>query len=275
MIKSEDTFLVGYVLFDKKPGYAEVDVVEACQKYLKEKLKTGEFKLPKGTTYEFSGSYENQVRAEKRFRILIPVTILLIFLLIYLQFRNITLTLIVFLAIPVALSGGFILIWLYGQPWFMNFSLFGESFRDMFHMKQYNLSVAVWVGFMALFGVASDDGVVIGTYLVQTFGARKPKTVEEIREATILAGTRRIRPCLMTVATTVLALIPVLLSDGKGADVMIPMALPTVGGLSIVLITLFVVPVCFCGLQETLLKAGLLKYDENEEKEKEGDKNEV
>lgn len=267
VIKSEDTFLVGYVLFDKKPGYAEVDVVEACQKLLQEKMKTGEFELPRGTSYEFSGSYENQVRAAKRMMILLPTSILIIFLLIYLQFRSVALTLIVFIALPVALSGGFLLLWFYGQPWFMNFSVFGIPIREMFHMQQYNLSIAVWVGFIALFGVATDDGVVIGTYLVQSFETKKPKTVEGIREATLAAGRRRIRPCLMTVATTVLALVPVLMSTGKGSDVMIPMALPTVGGLSIVLITLFVVPVCYCGLQEMLLKAGLLKYEDAGEKE--------
>ena len=250
VIKSEDTFLVGYITFDKKPGYAEVDVVEQCREYLNEKIRTGELKLPLGTTFEFAGNYENQVRAEKRLRILVPVTILLIFLLVYLQFRNMSLTLIVFSAIPVAFSGGFILLWLYGQPWFMDFSIFGVSIREIFHMKVYNLSVAVWVGFIALFGVATDDGVVMGTYLTQSFAKMQPKTVEEVREAVVFAGKRRIRPCLMTVATTVLALLPVLLSTGKGADVMIPMALPTVGGLSIVLITLFVVPVCYSWIEE-------------------------
>ncbi|RME02869.1 MAG: efflux RND transporter permease subunit [Planctomycetota bacterium] len=254
VIKSEDTFLVGYVLFDKEDKYSEVEVVENAQKYLQEKIRSGEFKLPLGTTYEFTGTYENQVRAAKRLMILVPTSILIIFLLIYLQFRSVALTLIVFTAIPVALSGGFILLWLYKQPWFLDTSVFGVPAREMFHIRTYNLSVAVWVGFIALFGVATDDGVVMGTYLQQSFRSMKIDSLQAIRQATIFAGCRRIRPCLMTVATTVLALVPILLSSGKGSDVMIPMALPTVGGLSIVLITLFVVPVCYCGWKELLWK---------------------
>jgi Cu(I)/Ag(I) efflux system membrane protein CusA/SilA len=163
---------------------------------------------------------------------------------------------------PVCLSGGFILIWLYGQSWFMDFSLFGIPIREMFHMRQYNMSIAVWVGFIALFGVATDDGVVMGTYLNQSFARTKPKSIQEIRDAVLMAGNRRIRPCLMTTSTTLIALIPVLLSTGKGSDVLIPMALPSVGGMTIELITLFVVPVCYCGWKEMMFNAGI--EEENE-----------
>ena len=122
--------------------------------------------------------------------------------------------------------------------------------RDLFQVQPFNLSVAVWVGFLALFGIATDDGVIITTYLTQSFKQNRPESIQAIREATIKAGLRRIRPCLMTVSTTILALIPVLTSKGRGADIMVPMAIPSFGGMTVVLITVFVVPVLYCALQE-------------------------
>ena len=119
------------------------------------------------------------------------------------------------------------------------------------------MNTAVWVGFIALFGIAVDDGVVVATYLDQVFTRRRLRTVADIRAATVAAGARRIRPCLMTTATTVLALVPVLLSDGRGADVARAMALPVFGGMTVELVTLFVVPVLFCGFKEFKLRAGL------------------
>lgn len=146
------------------------------------------------------------------------------------------------------------MIWLYGQPWFLNFHVFGVNMQDLFGVHPINLSVAVWVGFIALFGIASDDGVVIATYLKQSFAEKEMESIEDIRSKTIAAGHRRIRPCLMTTATTILALIPVLTSTGRGADVMVPMAIPSVGGMSIELITLFVVPTLYCWIEETKFK---------------------
>jgi Cu(I)/Ag(I) efflux system membrane protein CusA/SilA len=113
-----------------------------------------------------------------------------------------------------------------------------------------NLSVAVWVGFLALFGIASDDGVIMSTYLEQLFRENKPRTIAEIRQVTLLAGKRRIRPCLMTTATTILALIPVLTSTGRGSDIMIPMAIPSFGGMVLEVVTMFVVPVLYCSIKE-------------------------
>lgn len=250
VIKSEDTFLVGYVLFDKKPDRAEVDVVHAAQNYLQSKIDSGALVIPPGTQYTFAGSYENQVRSEKRLAVVLPLSLLIIFLILYFQFKRVTTTVLVFSGIAVAFCGGFILIWLYAQEWFMHLPFFGDYFRQLFNMQSYNLSVAVWVGFLALFGIASDDSVVMATYLDQSFREHTPQTVEEIREATLRAGERRIRPCLMTTATTILALLPILTSVGRGSDVMIPMALPSVGGMMIALITLFIVPVGYCWLKE-------------------------
>jgi len=116
------------------------------------------------------------------------------------------------------------------------------------------LSVAVWVGFLALFGIVTDDGVIVATYLCQVFDRRKPKSIDDIRAATLEAGSRRVRPAVMTVATTVIALIPIFMSTGRGSDIMIPMAIPSFGGMLVVIITIFVVPVLYSPLQELKLK---------------------
>lgn len=250
VIKSEDTFLIGYVIFDKKPGRAEVDVVQQAQEYLKDKIASGEFDLPAGVSYSFAGSYENQLRSEKRLIVVLPLSLLVILLILYFQFKKIPTTLLVFSGIFVAWAGGFLMLWFYGQDWFLNFSVLGIDLRELFQIRAYNLSVAVWVGFLALFGIASDDGVIISTYLNQVYARRRPSTIKAVREATIEAGKRRIRPALMTCATTILALIPVLTSTGRGADIMVPMAIPSFGGMTVVLISVFLVPVLYCALEE-------------------------
>ncbi|ARV12328.1 MULTISPECIES: efflux RND transporter permease subunit [Flavobacteriaceae] len=254
VIKSEDTFLVGYVLFDKLDGYAEVDVVENAQALIQEKIDSGELIVPKGINYLFTGTYENQLRAEKTLGVVVPLALVIIFLILYFQFRSVATSLMVFTGIAVAFAGGFLMIWFYGQDWFLNFSFFGENLRDLFQMHTINLSVAVWVGFIALFGIATDDGVVMATYLTQTFDRNKPKTLESVRASVVEAGQKRIRPCLMTTATTILALLPVLTSTGRGSDIMIPMAIPSFGGMLIALITLFVVPVLYSWKEEFLVK---------------------
>ncbi|UCE00971.1 MAG: efflux RND transporter permease subunit, partial [Chloroflexota bacterium] len=144
-----------------------------------------------------------------------------------------------------------------GQEWFLNFSLLGMNFRDLFQIHQVNLSVAVWVGFLALFGIASDNGVIISTYLDQSFNRRQPKTIADIREATVAAGARRIRPAMMTAATTILALLPVLTSTGRGSDIMVPMAIPSFGGMTLAIITTFVVPILYSIGAERQLGNGL------------------
>ena len=242
MIRSEDTFLVGYVIFDKAEGKAEVDVVEEAGKVIKDKMNSGEITLPFGVTYKFAGNYENQLRATRRLSLVIPVSLLLILLLLYLQFRTITASLIHFSGVFVAFSGGFIMLWLYGQDWFMNFSVAGLNLRDMFQMHTVNLSVAVWVGFIALFGIATNDGVLMGTYIHQVFEEKHPATVHDVREAVVYAGKKRVRPAMMTTAVAVIALLPVLSSTGKGADIMVPMAIPAFGGMIIQVMTIFVVP---------------------------------
>ncbi|BCY29407.1 efflux RND transporter permease subunit [Flavobacterium okayamense] len=250
VIKSEDTFLVGYVLFDKLDGFAEVNVVENAQALIQSKIDSGELIIPHGISYKFTGTYENQLRAEKTLSVIVPLALIVIFLILYFQFRSVATTLMVFSGITVAFAGGFVMIWLYGQDWFLNFNFFGENLRELFNMKTINLSVAVWVGFIALFGIATDDGVVMATYLTQTFSQNDPTTIPEIRNSTLEAASKRIRPCLMTTVTTILALLPVLTSTGKGSDIMIPMSIPIFGGMLIDITSYFIVPVLFSWRKE-------------------------
>ncbi|MFT6369905.1 MAG: Cu(I)/Ag(I) efflux system membrane protein CusA/SilA [Maribacter sp.] len=254
VIKSEDTFLVGYVLFDKLDGFAEVDVVESAQDLIKQRIASGDLIVPKGVSYKFTGTYENQLRAEKTLSVVVPLSLVIIFLILYFQFKSVSTSLMVFSGITIAFAGGFIMIWLYGQDWFFNFNLFGENMRDLFNMKTINLSVAVWVGFIALFGIATDDGVVMATYLTQTFDRENPTDRKGIRLATLEAAGKRIRPCLMTTVTTILALLPILTSTGKGSDIMIPMAIPIFGGMIIDITSYFLLPVLYSWKKEYQLK---------------------
>lgn len=254
MIRSENTFLNGYVIFDKNEGKAEVDVVNEASKILQQKLNSGALILAPGITYKFAGNYEHQIRAAKRLAIVIPVSLLLIFLLLFFQFRTVTASFIHFSGVFVAFAGGFIMLWLYGQDWFMNFSVAGINLRDMFQIHPINLSVAVWVGFIALFGIATNDGVIMGTYIHQVFEARNPLTVHEVREAVIAAGLKRVRPAMMTTAVAIIALLPVLSSNGKGSDIMIPMAIPMFGGMIIQVMTVFVVPLFQAMWRENAVK---------------------
>lgn len=257
VIKSEDTFLLAYVLFDMQSGQAEVDVVEDCQRFLQAKIDSGEFVVPPGVSYTFAGNYENQIRSQKTLMVVLPLALFVIFLILYFQFKQVITTSLVFFGIIVAWAGGFLMIWLYGQDWFLNFSVFGTEMRTLFQVHPINLSVAIWVGFLALFGIASDDGVVITTYLDQSFRTKQIDTIEDARKATIEGGLRRVRPCLMTTATTILALIPVLTSTGRGSDIMVPMAIPSVGGMIIEIMTMLVVPVLYCWVKETKIRFGI------------------
>jgi Cu(I)/Ag(I) efflux system membrane protein CusA/SilA len=243
MIRSENSFLNGYVIFDKQEGVAEVDVVEKADAFIKAKIESGELVLPAGVSYKFAGNYEQQIRATKRLSIVMPISLVLVFMLLFFQFKTFTASSIHFSGVFVAFAGGFIMIWLYGQPWFMNFSLAGINMRDLFQMHTINLSVAVWVGFIALFGISTNDGVIMGTYIHQVFEELKPTNVHDVREAVVMAGKKRVRPAMMTAAVAIIALLPVLTSTGKGADIMGPMAIPTFGGMIIQIMTMFVVPV--------------------------------
>lgn len=253
-IKSEDGFLIGYVLFDREKDYAEVEVVENAQRLIEERVQAGMLEIPPGISYRFAGTYEQQLRASKRLGIVLPIALGLIFLILYFQFRSVAITAMVFTGVFVAFSGGFIMIWLYGQDWFFDFNFLGTNMRNLFQMQSINLSVAVWVGFLALFGIATDDGVLVATFLRDSFRRNDPQTVPEVRDAVLEGGLRRVRPAMMTTATTILALLPILTSTGRGADIMLPMAIPSFGGMTLQVITMFTVPVLFALWKETQLK---------------------
>ncbi len=199
--------------------------------------QAGGLEFPKNDSFEFVpvGSFQNQIEANRRLMIIIPLVLLLNIFIIYLQFRNLSITLAIFTGIPVAFGGGMIALAIAGVE----------------------LNTAVWVGFIALFGIAIDDGVVIATYLSQVLKDRRLSSIQDIRDATVQAGLKRIRPCLMTTFTTVIALMPVLIATGRGADVARAMAIPVFGGMVVELVTLFVVPVVYCGYMEFKWNAGL------------------
>ncbi len=226
-IKGERGLLVGYVTMNTRDR-DEVSVVDDAEAVLQQAVADGRLVLPSGYYWEWSGQFENQVRATARMRILVPITLFIMFVMLYLGFRRWWIAPVIFFGVLVSASGGFVLLALWDV----------------------NLSVAVWVGFLVLFGVVDDDGVVIATYLEGTFAERRFASVAEIRAATIEAGLKRIRPCLMTIATTVFGLLPIFWATGRGSDVMQPMAIPSVGGMAVSLITLFIVPCVFCAVEE-------------------------
>src|SRR5690606_13862411 len=146
------------------------------------------------------------------------------------------------------------LLWAWGQPDFLNVVVLGTNLRELFGVGPINLSVAGWVGVIALIGVATDEGVVLATALQQPCDLAPRRTSEQVRERALEAGRRRVRPRLMATATTLLALMPVIASQGRGSDVMAPMAVPILGGMLIELLTLFVVPVLWCWAEELKLR---------------------
>ncbi len=250
MIRGEDAFPVGYVMLDKREGFAEVTVVEDATRYLQGMIASGELEVPAGVSWRFSGAYENQVRAERRLAVIVPLSLALIFLILHLQFRSTAISLMIFSGVALSFAGGFLLLWLYGFAGFMDVSLFGVNLRELFQIRAYNLSVAVWVGFIALFGISIDNGVVMAAYLRQSFARLRPENVTAVRAAVLDAALKRARPCLMTTATTLLALLPVLTSRGRGSDIMVPMAIPAFGGMLLALLTLFLVPVLYALAEE-------------------------
>lgn len=229
MINSEDARLVAHVSFSPAGVAGDLETVDAVMGAIADARERGELKLPEGNfELEPVGSFRNQLEANRRLMWVVPIVVLVNLLLIYLQFRQFSLSLAVFAGIPVAFGGGMILLAATGAE----------------------MNTAIWVGFISLFGIAIDDGVVIATYLRQSFVRRQPDSIRAIREATVEAGLRRIRPCLMTTATTLIALIPVLAATGRGSDIARAMALPVFGGMCVELVTLLVVPALFCATQE-------------------------
>ena len=245
MIRSEDTLPTAYVVFGGGKGLSESEVVASAEEY----LRAINLDLPAGTSYKFTGSFENRLRAERTLKLVLPIVLMVIFMILHLQFKSVTTSVMIFAGIFVAWSGGFILLWLYGQSWFLAWF----NLQALFQVHPVNMSVAVWVGFIALFGIATDDGVLMATYLRQVFADKKPGSKAEIRAAVIEGASRRVRPALMTTATTMIALLPIMTSTGRGSDIMVPMAIPSFGGMGMAILTILTVPVIWCAVEEARL----------------------
>lgn len=250
MIRAENSFLTAYVTFGAMAGSTDVEVVAQVQAYLQQQLARGELTLQAGSSYQFAGSYQQQQSAAATLMWVVPLALLLIFILLYLQFKQVSTALMIFSSIALAWAGGFIALDAFAQPGFLNITVFESNFRELFNLQAYHLSIAVWVGFLALFGIAVDDGIVMATYLKQQFAAQSPSSKAQVRQWICEAAGKRIKPCLMTSGTTILALLPVLSSTGRGSDLMIPMAVPTIGGMFFVLLSVFVVPVLYAAREE-------------------------
>ena len=274
VINSEDSRLVAHVMFSPSGIKGDIETVDAVMKALTQARASGQLEFPEGN-FEMVpvGSFENQVKSNQRLawlgplldldypkevhtvkdRIswvlnwvplgLVPLAMLINFFLLYLSFRNLSIAATIFSAIPVSFAGGMIAIAIAGVE----------------------MNTAIWIGFIALFGIAVDDGVVMATYIQQLVKRRKPNSIDELRETVYEAGMKRVRPCLMTTVTTLVALLPVLISDGRGADVARAMAIPVFGGMLIEPFSSFVVPTIYCAIAELKLRLGLQIESEADE----------
>lgn len=238
-INSENGRLVAHVAFMTSGAKGDLESVTAIEQQLREAqlLPPSDPKrlaLPAGYSLEAVGSFRNQIEANQRLMWIIPLVILINLLLIYFEFRNLPISIAVFTGIPVAFAGGMVLV-----AW-----------------MEVELNTAVWVGFIALFGLAVDDGVVMATYIHQLLQRRKIRTVEDIRNVVYEAGLKRIRPCVMTTVTTLAALVPVLIATGRGADVARAMAIPVFGGMLAEPLTSFIVPTLYSAYLEAKMRFG-------------------
>ncbi|MGM0486069.1 MAG: efflux RND transporter permease subunit [Planctomycetota bacterium] len=234
-INSEDARLVAHVSFSPSGAAGDLETVAAVMKSLRDERADGELAFPAGN-FELQpvGSFQNQIEANRRLMWIVPLVLLTNLLLIYLGFRNLPIAMVVFSGIPVAFSGGMIALAVMGVE----------------------INTAVWVGFIALFGIAVDDGVVMATYIKQSLEKVKIGTVAELRDCVYAAGLKRIRPCVMTTITTLIALLPIMLSHGRGADVARAMAVPVFGGMLVEPFTTFIVPTVYCAYMELKLRLG-------------------
>jgi Cu(I)/Ag(I) efflux system membrane protein CusA/SilA len=235
MIRDEDGALTGYVYLNLNTNdYG--GFVNRADKMLSQKLA-----MPAGYTWRWAGEYEFEIRAKERLKIILPIVFFIIFLLLYLVFKSATEAVMLIVPTLYAMSGGLLLQWLLG----------------------YNFSVAVWVGYIALFGIAVETGVVMVVYLDEAFqrhlAQNSSMTEDALHQAVIEGAVQRLRPKLMTVAAVILSLAPILWETGIGSDVMKPIAAPIVGGMITSTIhVLILVPVFFLLIKRRALRRGLL-----------------
>jgi Cu(I)/Ag(I) efflux system membrane protein CusA/SilA len=240
MISSENGLLRGTVLLNVR-GRDVGGFVEEAKRAIATQVQ-----MPAGYYIEWSGQYENQQRARQRLEFVVPIVLLVIFGLLYITYRSALEALHVLLAVPFALTGGVYLLWALG----------------------YNFSVAVWVGFIALFGTAVQTGVVMVIYLREAVERKREAgtlTRASLMEAVTEGALLRLRPKVMTVSTVVAGLLPIMWSTSAGSEVMKPLATPVLGGmLSSLLLVLIVTPVIFFWLRERELRKGIARAARSE-----------
>jgi copper/silver efflux system protein len=221
-IRSEGGKRTQYVLLNAR-GRGEVEVVRDADARLRAALSEGRLELPAGATYRWVGRYEQKIKADETLRWIISASMVVMVFLIFIGTRSWLITSIIILCnATVTTAGGFFFVWLWGAE----------------------MTTAVVVGFLVLLGVMFNDGILLGTYIQEQFKTQ-PRTVEEVHRRVFIAGLRRRRPAIMTNATAMLSLIPVLWSTGRGSELMQPMVLPVVGGMVFDIVSLFSVPVFF------------------------------
>ena len=241
MIRDEDGALTGYVYLNLNTNdYG--GFVNRAEKLLSQKVA-----LPAGYTWRWAGEYEFEMRAKQRLTMILPIVFFVIFLLLYLVFKSAIEAVVLIVPTLYAMSGGLLLQWLLG----------------------YNFSVAVWVGYIALFGIAVETGVVMVVYLDEAFqrhlAQNSSMTDEALQQAVVEGAVQRLRPKLMTVAAVILSLAPILWETGIGSDVMKPIAAPIVGGMITSTIhVLILVPVFFLLIKRRALRRGLLSENQNQ-----------
>ncbi|HYW81464.1 MAG TPA: efflux RND transporter permease subunit, partial [Thermoguttaceae bacterium] len=235
-INSEDARLIAHVSFAPSGAAGDLETIDAVMDSLRKARENGDLKFPEGNfELQAVGSFQNQIEANRRLMWIVPTVMLVNLFLIYITFRNFPIALVVFSAIPVSFSGGMMAVALMGV----------------------DMNTAIWVGFIALFGIAVDDGVVMATFIQQKMKSHTIRSIGDLRNTIYEAGLKRIRPCTMTTVTTLVALVPVLISTGRGADVARAMALPVFGGMLVEPLTSFIVPTLYCGYLEFKMRAGL------------------
>ena len=249
MIRSENSWPQSFVLFDIKKGSSAPEVIAEAEQLLHKQATDGLVPLPRGVSYAFDGTYKETLRAEQRFLWVVPLTLLLIWILLYVRFKKIWITMLFFGGLLISFAAGFLCLWVY-QGLEGTETAIGQVFGVG---GEISLNTAVWVGFIALFGVATDNGVVLLSRLEQAFLERSPRSTQEYIQLAVEAGRTRLRSCLVTTATTLLALLPLLAAVGKGGAMVRALALPLFGGLMASPALLFLLPLLYCLVRLTKL----------------------
>ena len=237
VINSENTLSYARVFVNvDQDKVGLIDFVKKAQKAVQGKVKNEELKLPPGYFISWSGQFESEMESRKKLVPSLIITIVVILIILYIAFKDFSSVFILSTGLPVSLMGGIILLFL----------------------MDFNFSTAVWVGFIALFGIATDNAVVLISTLDDLFRKKAHKTIEEVRKTVIEGSLLKIRPAIMTMATTIIALTPIMLFTGTGSEIMKPMASPTVGGLvTATLSNIILVPVLYSWIKELKVKRAL------------------